>query len=56
MGMIITLLIIAAIAVTVHKFVMSAVNNYEYDNSVYRYEDRVGKIYWDAIKEPRRFN
>jgi len=54
--MIITLLILAVIAATIHKFVMSAVNNYEYDNSTYRYEDRIGKIYWDAIKEPRRFN
>jgi hypothetical protein len=54
--MIITLLIFIAIAAAVHKFVMGAVNNYEYDNTISRYEDRIGKIYWDAIKEPRRFN
>ena len=35
---------------------MSAVENYTYDNTIDRYEDRIGKIYWDAIKEPRRFN
>ena len=35
---------------------MKAVHNYEYDNTPKRYEDRVGQMYWDAIKEPRRFN
>ena len=54
--MIITLIILTAIAFAFHKFIMKAVNNYEYDNTAYRYEDRIGKIYWDAIKEPRRFN
>jgi len=54
--MIITLLIFIAIAGAVHKFVMGAVNNYEYDNTPRTYEDRVGQMYWDAIKEPRRFN
>jgi hypothetical protein len=54
--MIITLLILIAIAATFHKFVMKAVNNYHYDGTPKRYEDRVGQMYWDAIKEPRRFN
>ena len=54
--MIITLLIFIAITTVVHKLVMGAVENYSYDNTVDRYEDRIGKIYWDAIKEPRRFN
>lgn len=56
MSMIITLLILAISAVIVHKSLMNAVNDYSYDNTVDRYEDRIGKIYWDAIKEPRRFN
>jgi hypothetical protein len=54
--MIITFLIFIAIATVVHKLVMGAVENYSYDNTIDRYEDRIGKIYWDAIKEPRRFN
>jgi hypothetical protein len=48
--MIITLLILMAIATAFHKFVMKAVNNYEYDNTPARYEDRLGKMYWDNIK------
>jgi hypothetical protein len=55
-SMIITILILTTIAVTFHKFIMKAVNNYEYDNTPRPYEDRVGQIYWDAIKEPRRFS
>ena len=54
--MIITLLILIAIATAFHKFTMKAVNNYEYDNTPRSYEDRVGQVYWDVIKEPRRFN
>ena len=54
--MIITLIILAAIAITFHKFTMKAVNNYEYGNTPKTYEDRVGQMYWDVIKEPRRFN
>jgi len=54
--MIITLIILTAIAFTFHKFTMKAVNNYEYHNTPRSYEDRVGQMYWDAIKEPRRFN
>jgi hypothetical protein len=54
--MIITLITLIAIAAAFHKFVMKAVNNYEYDTTTKRYEDRVGQMYWDAIKEPRRFN
>ena len=54
--MIITILILTTIAVTFHKFIMKAVNTYEYDNTPKTYEDRVGQMYWDAIKEPRRFS
>jgi hypothetical protein len=54
--MIITLLILIAIAAAFHKFVMKAVNNYEYDSRPKRYEDRVGQMYWDVIKEQHRFN
>ena len=45
-----------ALAATFHKFVMKAVHNYEYDNTPKRYEDRVGQMYWDVIKEQHRFN
>ena len=54
--MIITLIILVAIATTFHKFVMNAVENYEYGNTLDRYEDRVGKMYWDVIKQQHRFN
>ena len=54
--MIITLLILIAIATAFHKFTMKAVNNYEYENTPRSYEDRVRQVYWDVIKEPRRFN
>jgi len=54
--MIITLLILSAIGITFHKFIMNAVNNYEYDNTTKRYEDRVGRMYWDVIKEQHKFN
>jgi len=54
--MIITLLILIAIATTFHKFVMKAVNNYEYDTTLKRYEDRVGQMYWDVIKQQNNIN
>ena len=54
--MIITLIILTTIAITFHKFIMKAVNSYEYDNAPKCYEDRVRQMYWDVIKEPRRFN
>ena len=54
--MIIILAILTTIAIGFHKFIMKAVNNYEYNNTPRSYEDRVGQMYWDAIKEPRRFN
>jgi hypothetical protein len=54
--MIITFLILIAITAAFHKFVMKAVNNYEYDSTPKRYEDRVGQMYWDVIKEQHRFN
>lgn len=54
--MIITLIILTAITLAFHKLVMKSVNNYEYDNTPKRYEDRVGQMYWDVIKEQHRFN
>ena len=54
--MIIILAILTTIAIGFHKFIMKAVNNYEYDNTRHVYDDRVGRMYWDAIKEPNRFN
>ena len=47
--MIITLLILTIAAAAMHKMVMNAVEDYSYDNTVDRYEDRVGKMYWDVI-------
>lgn len=47
--MIIALLILAVVATTMHKILMNAVEDYSYDNTVDRYEDRVGKMYWDVI-------
>jgi hypothetical protein len=54
--MIITLLIITTFAIIVHKTLMNAVENYSYDNTFDRYENRSRHMYWDIIKEPRRFN
>lgn len=54
-NMIITLLIIATLAVLAHKSLMNAVDNYNYDNTVDKYEDRVGKMYWDIIHK-RQYN
>jgi len=53
--MIITLLIFIAIAATFHKFVMSAVNNYQYDSTIDRNENRNNHMYWDVIKEQNKF-
>ena len=53
--MIITLAITIAIALVFHKWLMKAVDNYHYDNTVDRYEDRVGKMYWDVIHK-RQYN
>jgi hypothetical protein len=52
--MIITLIILTIIAGLGHKFLMSAVNSYDYDNTIDRYEDRLGQIYWDVIKDRNR--
>jgi len=52
--MIITLLALVAIAATFHKFVMKAVNSYEYDNTPARYENRAKQMYWDVIKDPAK--
>ena len=54
--MIITLLILTIAAVIAHKTLMNAVENYSYDNTVDRYEDRIGKMYWDVIKKPGSYN
>jgi hypothetical protein len=54
--MILTLIILATIAVLGHKFVMNAVNNYTYDNTIERYENRNRHMYWDIIKEQNKFN
>lgn len=54
--MIITLLILTIAAATMHKILMNAVNEYSYDNTVDRYEDRIGKMYWDVIKKPGSYN
>jgi hypothetical protein len=56
MSMIITLIILVAIATVVHKFVMSAVNNYSYDNIIERYEDRSNHMYWDVIRQQSKIN
>ena len=49
--MIITLIILTVAAATMHKVLMNAVEDYSYDNTVDRYEDRVGKMYWDIIRK-----
>jgi hypothetical protein len=54
--MIITLLIFIALAGLVHKFVMGAVENYTYDNTVERYENRTNHMYWDVIKKQSNMN
>jgi hypothetical protein len=54
--MIITLIILVAVATTLHKFVMKAVENYSYDNTIERYENRSEHMYWNIIKEKSNIN
>ena len=35
---------------------MSAVNNYEYDTTTDRYENRTKHMYWDVIKQQNNIN
>jgi len=52
--MIITLIILATIGIIGHKFVMNAVENYSYDNTLERYQERYNTMYWDVIKDRNR--
>ena len=54
--MIITLIILVAIATTFHKFVMSAVENYEYGSTLDRCENRNNHMYWDVIRQQKNIN